>query len=143
MCIRDSSKYYGLKKGADDPSMDTSIDGAGFDADKHVKDQFKNTNLSDMVACTDNLRSEIRKLDDGMQMMVYDNYNKFIAATDTIRNMKGKMDTFEPKIKGLDSKMESIRNISAQVNEGLSERRNKIEELHTCLLYTSPSPRDS
>eukprot|EP00658_Telonema_sp_P-2_P012849 TRINITY_DN14892_c0_g1_i9.p1 TRINITY_DN14892_c0_g1~~TRINITY_DN14892_c0_g1_i9.p1 ORF type:complete len:751 (+),score=247.68 TRINITY_DN14892_c0_g1_i9:164-2416(+) len=131
MCIRDSSKYYGLKKGADDPSMDTSIDGAGFDADKHVKDQFKNTNLSDMVACTDNLRSEIRKLDDGMQMMVYDNYNKFIAATDTIRNMKGKMDTFEPKIKGLDSKMESIRNISAQVNEGLSERRNKIEELHT------------
>lgn len=125
------SKYYGLKKGADDPAMDTSIDGAGFDAEEHVKNTFKSTNLSDMVASTDNMRAEIRKLDDGMQMLVYDNYNKFIEATDTIRNMKGKMDKFEPSIQGLDSKMNTIRAISAQVNDGLSERRSKIEELHS------------
>eukprot|EP00656_Telonema_subtile_P052020 TRINITY_DN7131_c0_g2_i4.p1 TRINITY_DN7131_c0_g2~~TRINITY_DN7131_c0_g2_i4.p1 ORF type:complete len:642 (+),score=208.01 TRINITY_DN7131_c0_g2_i4:191-2116(+) len=125
------SKYYGLKKGADDPAMDVSIDGAGFDSEDYVRNTFKSTNLSDMVTCTDNMRSEIRKLDDGMQMLVYDNYNKFIEATDTIRNMKGKMDKFEPSIQGLDSKMNTIRAISAQVNDGLSERRTKIEELHT------------
>ena len=64
----------------------------------------------------DTMRTEIRKLDDSMQMLVYDNYNNFINATDTIRNMKGKMETFEPKIQGLDTKMESIRAVSAQVD---------------------------
>jgi hypothetical protein len=27
------------------------------------------------------MRADIRRLDDSMQMLVYDNYNKFIAAT--------------------------------------------------------------
>ncbi len=31
---------------------------------------------------------EIKTLDSDMQMLVYENYNKFISATDTIRKMK-------------------------------------------------------
>lgn len=34
------------------------------------------------------LVQEIKTLDSDMQMLVYENYNKFIGATDTIRNMK-------------------------------------------------------
>jgi len=37
------------------------------------------------------LSSEIKELDSDMQMLVYENYNKFICATDTIQQMKLKV----------------------------------------------------
>ena len=39
-----------------------------------------------------------------MQMLVYENYNKFISATDTIRSMKSNVD-------GMDSNMQELQNI--------------------------------
>ncbi len=37
------------------------------------------------------LSSEIKELDSDMQMLVYENYNKFISATETIQQMKAKV----------------------------------------------------
>jgi hypothetical protein len=34
---------------------------------------------------------EIKELESDMQMLVYENYNKFISATDTIQEMKNKV----------------------------------------------------
>ena len=48
--------------------------------------------------------TEIRSLDSDMQMLVYENYNKFISATDTIRSMKSNVD-------GMDSNMQELQNI--------------------------------
>jgi len=39
-----------------------------------------------------------------MQMLVYENYNKFISATDTIRSMKSNVD-------GMDSNMQELQSI--------------------------------
>ena len=41
-------------------------------------------------------------LDGDMQMLVYENYNKFISATETIKRMKNNVDA-------MDSDMESVR----------------------------------
>ena len=38
------------------------------------------------------LMSDIKSLDGDMQMLVYENYNKFISATDTIRKMKNRVE---------------------------------------------------
>lgn len=40
--------------------------------------------------------SEIKSLDSDMQMLVYENYNKFISATDTIRKMKNRVEVLGP-----------------------------------------------
>jgi hypothetical protein len=45
-------------------------------------------NLNDLLKKDDQLIREIKELDTSMQMLVYQNYNKFISATDTIRKMK-------------------------------------------------------
>ena len=37
------------------------------------------------------LSLEIKELESDMQMLVYENYNKFISATDTIQEMKTKV----------------------------------------------------
>lgn len=44
-----------------------------------------------IVQRSNELSSEIKELDSDMQMLVYENYNKFIVATDTIQQMKQKV----------------------------------------------------
>lgn len=44
--------------------------------------------LNELMRQDDQLIREIKELDTNMQMLVYENYNKFISATDTIRKMK-------------------------------------------------------
>lgn len=38
---------------------------------------------------------DVKALDSEQQMLVYENYNKFIAATDTIHKMKAHVDTMD------------------------------------------------
>jgi hypothetical protein len=44
------------------------------------------------------MSSEIKSLDSDMQMLVYENYNKFISATDTIRSMKCSVEEMDSKM---------------------------------------------
>lgn len=44
--------------------------------------------LNELLEKDNKLIHEIKTLDSDMQMLVYENYNKFISATDTIRQMK-------------------------------------------------------
>ena len=53
-----------------------------------------------------------------MQSLVYDNYNKFISATDTIRKMKTQVETMESDMKRLEDNMLSIGELSAHVMGG-------------------------
>ncbi len=50
-----------------------------------------------------------------MQSLVYDNYNKFISATETIRKMKSQVQTMEDDMKRLEENMQSIGELSGQV----------------------------
>ncbi len=44
-----------------------------------------------MLQRSNELSLEIKELESDMQMLVYENYNKFISATDTIQEMKNKV----------------------------------------------------
>ena len=44
----------------------------------------------------------LQALDGDMQMLVYENYNKFISATETIKRMKNNVDA-------MDGDMEAVR----------------------------------
>ena len=56
------------------------------------------------------MSAEIKSLDSDMQMLVYENYNKFISATDTIRTMKSSID-------GMDDNMQALQQL---IGEALS-----------------------
>jgi hypothetical protein len=47
--------------------------------------QLHNTPLDRLLQRHVEVAAEIKNLDSDMQMLVYENYNKFISATDTIR----------------------------------------------------------
>lgn len=47
------------------------------------------------------MMSEVSSLDSDMQQLVYENYNKFITATDTIKLMNSSMDGMDERMKEL------------------------------------------
>ncbi|KAL4299981.1 hypothetical protein AHAS_Ahas17G0155200 [Arachis hypogaea] len=81
------------------------------------------------------MATEIKNLDTDLQMLVYENYNKFISATDTIKRMKSNISGMETNMEQLLEKIMSMQSRSDSVNTSLFDKREHIEKLHrTCNL---------
>jgi hypothetical protein len=70
-----------------DPEIESELDKDGFDPEQYVKDILAREGLEGVMRVEAGLVSEIRTLDGEKKALVYDNYSKLIAATDTIRKM--------------------------------------------------------
>lgn len=76
------------------------------------------------------MAAEIKTLDSDIQFLVYENYNKFISATDTIRRMKENVSGMELEMDQLLKMVTIVRGESDGVNASLCKRRERIEELN-------------
>uniref|UniRef100_A0A3B5QZD1 Vacuolar protein sorting-associated protein 51 homolog n=1 Tax=Xiphophorus maculatus TaxID=8083 RepID=A0A3B5QZD1_XIPMA len=79
---------------------------------------------------------QIRSLDSDMQTLVYENYNKFISATDTIRKMKNDFKKMEDEMDCLSANMAAITDFSASISSTLQDQHAQITKLsgvHTLL----------
>ncbi|KAG5308926.1 VPS51 protein, partial [Pseudoatta argentina] len=68
-----------------------------------------------------------------MQTLVYENYNKFISATDTIRKMKTDFKEMEDNMDLLAQNMESITSFSEQISSTLHGTRQQIAKLSSAV----------
>eukprot|EP00729_Bicosta_minor_P015219 gene15219-27696_t len=105
------------------------IDGGGFESDHYLKKIYSALPLGELVTKEKKLGSQIKSLDSEMQTLVYENYNKFISATDTIRKMKSQVDGMEEEMSRLVENMTSISSLSGVITETLAERRERIRKL--------------
>ncbi|KAK9817324.1 hypothetical protein WJX74_004288 [Apatococcus lobatus] len=108
----------------------TNIDSATFDAERYLQQLLKQTRLDALLVKHIEMSTEIKSLDSDMQMLVYENYNKFISATDTIRSMKSNVDGMDANMQELNTVIESVAGRSQSVNNKLQQRRDHIEELN-------------
>ena len=91
--------YYGAGIAAAPEEVDDmDIDSSNFSADKYVSSLLQHKSLPELMQRGIAMVSEIKSLDSDMQMLVYENYNKFISATDTIRKMKNRVEVRRPLI---------------------------------------------
>ncbi|KAJ6338586.1 hypothetical protein OIU76_008121 [Salix suchowensis] len=77
------------------------INTTSFDADQYMNLLVRKSNLEGLLQKHVEMASEIKNLDTDLQMLVYENYNKFISATDTIKRMK-------TNIVGMETNMEQL-----------------------------------
>lgn len=82
-----------------------SLDSSAFNPDRHISHMIQTYSVERLMAEHKGMAKEIKNLDSDMQQLVYENYNKFIAATDTIRSMKSNVDSMETDIDQLRSNM--------------------------------------
>ena len=125
--------YYG-NEGFNDEEEDeetkmNDIDGENFDVDVHLQNLLKTETLPNLLQRSMDLRKETRTLDSDMQNMVYENYSKFIRATDTIRTMKDDVTVIETELDKLMVGMEQLGETSGTLDTALEPNRSKIENM--------------
>ena len=81
---------------------------------RYLQSLLRTTRLDALLAKHTEMSSEIKNLDSDMQMLVYENYNRFISATDTIRTMKSNVD-------GMDSSMQELEKVTGRLLSNSSE----------------------
>ncbi|CAD6206570.1 unnamed protein product [Miscanthus lutarioriparius] len=107
-----------------------SINSASFDPDIYMNVLVEQSNLEGLLQRHVKMAAEIKNLDTDLQMLVYENYNKFISATDTIKRMKTNIVGMEANMDQLLAKITSVQSKSDTVNTSLFDKRENIEKLH-------------
>nr|GMC58987.1 vacuolar protein sorting-associated protein 51 homolog [Ipomoea batatas] len=131
------SSFYSLDPSSSGPpnassrfaTLDT-INTSSFDADQYMNLLVQKSNLEGLLQRHVEMAAEIKNLDTDLQMLVYENYNKFISATDTIKRMNNNIVGMETNMEQLLEKIMSVQSRSDGVNTSLFEKREHIEKLH-------------
>ncbi|XVF32889.1 hypothetical protein REPUB_Repub17cG0121900 [Reevesia pubescens] len=107
-----------------------AINTTSFDPDLYMDLLAQKSNLEAILQRHVEMAAEIKNLDTDLQMLVYENYNKFISATDTIKRMKSNIVGMEANMDQLLDRILSVQSRSDGVNTSLFEKREHIEKLH-------------
>eukprot|EP00042_Codosiga_hollandica_P040062 m.341346 g.341346 ORF g.341346 m.341346 type:complete len:1284 (-) comp55763_c0_seq1:77-3928(-) len=110
------------------------IDGDGFSTTSFLEKTLMESNFENLTDKEQTLSQEIKTLDGEMQTLVYENYNKFISATDTIRTMKSQLDSMTTTMKSLDDTMKGVNSVNTGINQRLCPQRDRIAKLSTARL---------
>jgi len=123
--------YYGAGIGESEPTVNDpmNIDGPSFNLNTYFENIIKSSTLPQLIAKDNEMVSEIRTLDGDMKTLVYDNYTKFINATDIIKKMKTNVENMEEGMELLSKNMDLITTCSEKINSTLSVRRDRIDQL--------------
>ncbi|EFX60518.1 hypothetical protein DAPPUDRAFT_342945, partial [Daphnia pulex] len=122
------SQYYGITEEKDVENL-FDVDGKHFNVDAYVDKLVQETSLKQLIDKEQELVREIQSLDSEMQTLVYENYNKFILATDTIRQMKSDFKTMEDEMEKLVQDMSHIATFANNISSNLQDRRQQITKL--------------
>ncbi|XP_043642189.1 vacuolar protein sorting-associated protein 51 homolog [Drosophila teissieri] len=112
------------------------MDSSNFDAEKYLERLLKDCSLKQIMDTEAAVVKDTQTLHSDMQTLVYENYNKFISATDTIRRMKDDFKQMETDVNLLMTKMQSITTFSEQITGTLQGTRSqlcRLSEKHSLL----------
>eukprot|EP00929_Paragymnodinium_shiwhaense_P054009 TRINITY_DN27078_c0_g1_i1.p1 TRINITY_DN27078_c0_g1~~TRINITY_DN27078_c0_g1_i1.p1 ORF type:complete len:849 (+),score=238.17 TRINITY_DN27078_c0_g1_i1:224-2770(+) len=110
-------------------SREDGLDKQGFDAKRYFDSMLGSGQLPDLMQHKQRLDQEVKDLDSGMQVLVYENYSKFIRATDLIKDMKVAVDSLEPDVERLQGSMEKMNDVETRCEEGVSLRSSQLATL--------------
>lgn len=110
----------------------SDLDSSHFDAKSYTLSHIAHSTVETLLETNERLALDIRTLDSTMQTLVYENYSKFIDATDAIKSIGTNVSSVsEDSPHGLDRLrigMERIAEASARSEELLRESRDAVAE---------------
>ncbi|PHH59362.1 hypothetical protein CDD81_3343 [Ophiocordyceps australis] len=95
----------------------SELDAPHFNVAAYVDSVVGGHGLADLLRLYSRIVAEMRALDAEKKALVYDNYSKLIAATDTIRKMRANMDPLNPMASTLDAAISHIYNQAAAIRD--------------------------
>eukprot|EP00977_Amphora_coffeiformis_P025565 scaffold20489_cov159-Amphora_coffeaeformis.AAC.3 len=104
------------------------LDSPAFDAAAHTKRHVTQSNLHTLLETEENLALSVRTLESTMQTLVYENYSRFIDATDAIKSIGVNVHANEIGLSSLADRMQSINQVSKSTEESLGGLRDQVAE---------------
>ncbi|KAJ1878569.1 hypothetical protein LPJ57_003335, partial [Coemansia sp. RSA 486] len=105
------------------------LDSSGFDSKKYLKKTLLEQGVNGLLQADAELVSSVRQIDGDMKTMVYENYSKFISATETIGRMKEDADFMDAEMFKLSRRINDISERAKLVDQQLVLRRERIRRL--------------
>ncbi|XP_017889830.1 vacuolar protein sorting-associated protein 51 homolog [Ceratina calcarata] len=118
-----------MDKIAENSNNPYDINGQHFNPDMYFQKLLKECTLKQIMDHEADIIKNTQILHSDMQTLVYENYNKFISATDTIRKMKTDFKEMEESMDLLAKNMDSITSFSEQISSTLHGTRQQIAKL--------------
>ncbi|KAF9413914.1 hypothetical protein HW555_008004 [Spodoptera exigua] len=105
------------------------IDGSNFNPDMYLDVLLKCATLKQVMDKEAEIVTQSQFLQSEMQTLVYENYNKFISATETVRKMRTDFKIMQEEMNKLSENMNKITTFSAQISDSLRESGNNVSRL--------------
>ncbi|VDN44479.1 unnamed protein product, partial [Gongylonema pulchrum] len=77
-----------VDEGGGDSANPLDINSNSFDCEAYIGDLLRKKNLDELLQVEEDMVHSVRRLDSEMQQLVYENYNKFLTATTTVKKMQ-------------------------------------------------------
>lgn len=106
-----------------------NIDGTNFNSELYLEKLLKHANLRQVMDKEAEIVTQSQYLQSEMQTLVYENYNKFISATDTVRKMRSDFKLMQEEMNKLAENMTKITTFSSQISESLKESGDNVSRL--------------
>lgn len=124
--------YYRLDKPDGKNAGNAAVsdpDRPEFDAKQSFEATVSTGQIADILKRANVIDSQTRDLDGDVQNAVYENYNKFIRATDVIKQMNATIEGLEPDLKSVGGSLTSMSSHMGQVEESVAGRSSQIEQM--------------
>jgi hypothetical protein len=120
--------YYGITKAAanHDP---LALDSAGFAKSKWLEQHIKNDSLSTLIQQDNQLCLDIKELTSDARSLIYNNYNLFIQASDTLQAHTGTIDALLKQTSDFEAAFKETSTLIRSAESKHETRRREIREL--------------
>ena len=105
-----------------------NLDSPHFDAAQHTVTHVTNDSVQDLLELEEQLALQVRTLDSTMQTLVYENYTRFIDATDAIHSIGTNVQANEAGLAKLTTGIHAVDEKSRAMEEALGSLRDQVAE---------------
>ncbi|CAH4036383.1 unnamed protein product [Pieris brassicae] len=105
------------------------IDGSSFNSEMYLECLMKCASLRQVMDKEAEVITQSQSLQSEMQTLVYENYNKFISATETVRKMRSDFQIMQEEMNKLSENINKITTFSSNISESLKDSGNNVNRL--------------
>lgn len=105
------------------------IDGSSFNSEMYLDCLMKCASLRQVMDKEAEVITQSQFLQSEMQTLVYENYNKFISATETVRKMRSDFQIMQEEMNKLSENINKITTFSSNISESLKESGINVNRL--------------
>uniref|UniRef100_A0A0N5B7R0 Vacuolar protein sorting-associated protein 51 homolog n=1 Tax=Strongyloides papillosus TaxID=174720 RepID=A0A0N5B7R0_STREA len=106
-----------------------NISSPNFDVDAYMSELSKRKTLDELIALDKQMIFSVRKLDGEMQQLVYENYNKFLTAVGTVKEMKKEFSTIDDQMCNLSNSIKNISTSTKHLCNVFGRHREAVKKL--------------